>query len=101
MARSPLTFTRPCRISSSTARRDPNPARARTFWSRSPSSLTLPRSRSGRELVLHGLGIGHEVAQWRQLLQRPEPKAIDELLGWSQQNGRPHAGVAADLLDQP
>ena len=36
-ATSPSTVTRPSSIRSSHARRLPNPARARTFWRRSPS----------------------------------------------------------------
>ena len=39
--RSPLTLTRPPAMSSSQARRLPNPTRARTFWSRSPSAQRI------------------------------------------------------------
>src|ERR1700704_589163 len=52
-AASPFTVTRPSAINASFVRREPNPARASTFWSRSPSSA------SAKELELAAGRLDH------------------------------------------
>src|SRR4051794_37749860 len=51
-ATSPSTLTRPSSISSSHARRDPTPARARTFW-----SLSDPSASDGPDILRLGLEV--------------------------------------------
>ena len=78
IATSPSTRTRPAAISSSQARREPIPTRARTFWRRSPSGSGVVRGRLDPEtqrrlqvtLEIPGhLGPGKEVLHRRELLE--------------------------------
>src|SRR6185312_592230 len=102
MATSPSTVTRPAAISSSQARREPRPARARTFCRRSlsvPAGSGVPGDApasgvvAGRldaeaqrgthfalEVARH-LGAGEEVLDGRQLRQRVEAESLQEELG--------------------
>src|SRR5262245_65725016 len=100
-------------MSSSHARREPIPARARTFWTRSGSASVDVRARLDGSVVEAGvlieaqsalerldhLGAGHEVAQRRQLGEAPEPEALEEPARGAVQDGEARARVAADLLD--
>jgi hypothetical protein len=118
--------TSPSSISSSHARRLPSPARASTFWSRSPSCYTVTFVVVGRRLALvalartvaagevdgaagigpepvlerlHDLGAGDEVAEGRQLVEGVEPELLEERPGGAEQHGLPGPGIAGDLLD--
>src|SRR5687768_16864071 len=66
-ATSPLTSTRPASIRFSQARRDPSPAWARTFWSRSPPGSSVNPGRS----LGHGVPGRVDVAQRRLALTGP------------------------------
>ena len=105
-ATSPSTVTRPSSIRSSQTRRLPNPARARTFWRRSPSGSSgvgfgvtlgvLGAVRPWREveigaqrIVLVGqaqallegfddLGAGHELASGGRSVERVEAEPLEE-----------------------
>src|SRR5688572_9711894 len=67
VAVSPLTSTRPASIRASQARRDPSPACARTFWSRSPPGSSVNPGRS----LGHGVPGRVDVAQRRLPLAGP------------------------------
>src|SRR2546425_1901687 len=89
----PATQTRPASIQDSISRREPWPAAARSFCSRSPRSLavgsggglfrlgiggSLPGVGHHRTLELKGLG---DFLERRQLLQRAQPEVVEKLAG--------------------
>ena len=105
-ATSPSTVTRPSAISSSQARREPIPTRARTFWRRSPvrrrrQAASTPRPSADWQVALElagHLGPGQEVLDRRQLLERVEPEALQEEVGGAEE-GRLAGPVGA--ADRP
>src|SRR5262245_22874079 len=127
-ATSPSTVTRPAAMSSSQARREPIPARASSFWSRSgsPTSDAGP-SRPGvvdgarrvAELEVDGVaergrrvldpqtalerlddrGVRYEVAERGQVGERVEAEPLQERGSGAVEHRLTGAGVAPDLLD--
>src|SRR5580704_2529229 len=109
----PSTLTRPSSISSSQARREPTPAAARTFCSRTPSSLgsrsgVARRSivplltviqLAGLDLVFDICGAGQQRSQVRQFVQALEAHPLQEVPGGAVQQ-RTGLVLGAALLHQ-
>src|SRR5882724_307455 len=95
LATEPLTLMRPASIQDSISRREPRPAAARTFWSRSAfctcplafSACGLLRFRVGWAGARFGGGDGlklqrlRDFLEGRQLFQRAQPEVIEEFPG--------------------
>src|ERR1044071_3826911 len=107
----PLTATRPASIQPSISRRDPSPAAARAFCSRSAVRAggglwlllvvgffgTDSRFRGGwRGFKREGLG---DFLERRQLFQRAQPEVVEELPGSGVQRGTARRLAMADDVD--
>src|SRR6516225_11102363 len=101
-ATAPSTRTRPSAMSVSQRRRDPYPARARTFCSRSPSGggpsnwLALRQLTGERPRLLLPL---EELGDGRQLVHGAQAEAVQEQLGRAEEHRLAGALGAALGLD--
>src|SRR5689334_4219471 len=99
-------------MSSSQARRDPMPARARTFWTR--SAVGVGCELGGIGLLDRGRVVGEpqsplerlddarvrdEVAERREVAQRVETESFEEHRRGAVENGGARSGITTGLLD--